>query len=1429
MHSKSRTQSTPPKNVIGLDVGSVSVSFVVLDAERQLLDTGYAVHHGRVDEAIGELLGTISFDRVGWVAVTASAAESVTHTASYDSHVAHVAAAKHLHGQVGTLLLLGGEKFSVIQFDARGEYRETRTNSGCAAGTGSFLDEQAKNLGLSDSAELSAMALTAEGEVPKVASRCAVFAKTDIIHAQQEGYSRQAICSGLCRGLATIIADTLFAGERALQPVVVAGGLARNRAVIAHLESLVQGRLEVDELAPAYGALGAALLLLDELEAQAPLRAKGSLLKAHLPLTLFGVQDLRAAEREARSYEYKPLTLSLSSYPDFTSELRYEFAPRVVRGTGIVELDIYEATEAGQSFAVRMGIDIGSTSTKAVLLTEAGQVLAGAYTRTHGRPVAAVQAIFESLEDWTTRAGVSLRILGVGTTGSGRKLIGNIVGADLVIDEITAHARAAYELDPQTDTIIEIGGQDAKFTTMRAGMVTSAVMNTVCAAGTGSFIEEQARRLGCPLSEYAQLVEGAPAPIASDRCTVFMQRDVNHLLSSGYAVSEILATVLHAVRENYLQKVAREGAIGKRICFQGATAKNKALVAAFEQKLERPIQVSKYCHLTGALGTAHLCAERGITESTFRGLRLFHTEIPLQKETCELCNNHCKVVKAEVMGEVSSYGFLCGRDEGSDRYVSNNRSGFDLLKARNRVLRVGKQPVRQPRTIGIPAALYLVEDMPLWKKFFQSLGFSVVTSEACPDPVGVGKKLARAEFCAPVAAFHGHVAWLADKADFLFVPFYLEAEVPNAETRRQYCYYSQYAPTLIQTLAIKGLEDRLIMPLFTDGVDAFQSKARLFSALRRALPGTMSFAQFASAHRDAVQFAQSRRADLREVMAREVAHADDVSVVLLGRPYTCLPPRMNKRIPETLASLGVKTFFQDMLAYEPNEVDGIRDLLELVHWNYASKILEAAHVIAHRKGVYPVLVTSFKCAPDSCTLEFFRRILDAAGKPNLILELDEHASSVGYETRIEAAVGAFRNHYRSPRSVPVRRSLAMNPAIVDNVEGKTLVIPSWDPLSGELLVANLQHEGVDAVLMRQDALGIQKSLRMNTGQCIPLSAAAQGFIDTVEALNLDPANAVLWNIDSRIACNIGGFPGVIKSLLEEHGGGFEHAQVYRGEISFLDFSVRAGLNAYFAYMFGGLLRRLVCRIRPYEVREGETDRVLGKSLRVLRNAFLTGQGKIEVVERVVDWFAAIPTYEASKPKVAIFGDLYTRDNDVMNQDLIRFIEKNGGEVVTTPYHVYARLIADTYFSRWLREGQVKIALMSRAVLAALSRIEKKYQEQFNRILGPVRPSALRAPTEVFERFGMTERHSGESLENLLEIMHVLDTQPDTSLFVQAVPAFCCPSLVTEALSRTIERATGVPIVTVIYDGTPSSKNDVIIPYLKFPRKNRVPRRRLARI
>jgi predicted CoA-substrate-specific enzyme activase len=274
-------------------------------------------------------------------------------------------------------------------------------------------------------------------------------------------------------------------------------------------------------------------------------------------------------------------------------------------------------------------------------------------TYTAGKPLSAVKSVSKLLKTFRHKCP-EITIAGVGTTGSGRKFIGKIINADLIIDEITSHARAAFELNPLTDTIIEIGGQDAKFTLMNNGSVTFSQMNSVCPAGTGSFLYEQARKMGCSLSDYSGNTENVSAPLASDRCTVFMERDISQLFNNGYSVNEILATALHSVTENYLKKVAVEASIGQNICFQGATAKNKSLIAAFEQRLNKPVYVSEYCHLTGALGTAIMLQEEHLRSTGFRGLGICREEINIETETCSLCTNNCCISLAAVWRKVIS-------------------------------------------------------------------------------------------------------------------------------------------------------------------------------------------------------------------------------------------------------------------------------------------------------------------------------------------------------------------------------------------------------------------------------------------------------------------------------------------------------------------------------------------------------------------------------------------------------------------------------------------------------------------------------------------------------------------------------------------------------------------------------------------------------
>jgi predicted CoA-substrate-specific enzyme activase len=1395
--------------IVGVDVGSVSVSVAEIDWDGRILNTHYRFHHGDLAETLNRIFSELAPIGDLLLAATTSSPLFINAKKRYDDRVCLIEAFRQYYDRVGTILQVGGERFGAVFFDEDGRYVRYKTNTSCAAGTGSFLDQQARRLNLDGVKELGRIAYENRGEAPKIATRCAVFAKTDLVHAQQEGYSLSEICDGLCRGLARNIVDTLFTTTRPLEPIVLTGGVSQNPAVVRHLREFLSVDVIVDKYF-THGAIGAALhLLKDETNRQEQPRRP--------PLVRSAKED------EANKYGHPSLEIRLSDYPDFGGHDQYEFSYSNTPGIRPVEVDVYAGLDKGRIYEVFLGVDIGSTSTKATLVGSDKSVLAGFYTRTAGRPVEACRQILASIDDLRKRYDIELIVKGAGTTGSGRKLVGRIIGADTIIDEITAHARAAIELDPGVDTIIEIGGQDSKFTVLRDGAVTFSVMNTVCAAGTGSFIEELADRLSCPLQDLSRRALGHTSPMVSDRCTVFMERDINHYLREGYKVDEVLASVLHAVRENYLTKVAIEGGIGRNVHFQGATAKNMALVAAFEQRLEQPIRVSPFCHLTGALGTGLMLMDEGVERTKFRGIGLYERAIPITSEICELCPNHCKITKADLGKETVAYGFLCGRDYETKRKATVNPSGFDLLAERKRILSPDPRPLKKDGpVIGLPTGLHMLEDLPLWRKFFQELGLKTVTGEKYNGALKRGKQLAGAEFCAPLTTLLGQVDHLADKADVVFLPVYLERWIGDHNVRRQYCYYTQYATALAQQIRDDLNADRILTPLVQYAYGGIHMRFQLYQALKK-IPGFNSgFLEISEAYNRAVKFKESGMEQLKEVFRSQTEESSDVSVVLLGRPYTVLPESMNKGVLRIFQRLGLKVFFQDMVPYDEKDTE-LEGLLNEVHWHFGQQTLQAAEAVAKTPGVYPVFMTAFKCTPDAFNTDYFKRIMEAHQKPYLILQLDEHDLSVGYETRIEAAVRSFRNHFQRAREPEtVEYPMMLRQAEKVSLSNKKVYLPNWDDLTLRFMASNLRRYGVNAHRLRPSEASQMKGLRHNTGQCTPLNIIAQEFIDNVIADGVDPGDAVLWMPYSRMACNLGLFPHHIRSIILNHGQGMERAQVYVGEISFIDISVKLPIGTYFAMMFGGLMRKAACKIRPYEKMPGATDMAVAKGAEILDQAFLGEAPRETAVAEAVALFKAVETEveRMPRPKAAIFGDLYARDNEVVNQDLVKLIEACGGEAITTPYTDYVKMISKAYFRRWFMEGNYFELLSGEALLVTMNRLEKRYYRMFEEVLREPQPVFDASPADILAEYGVRLEHTGESMDNLLKIFYLTREHPDLAVFVQTSPAFCCPSLVTEAMAARIEAVTGVPVVSITYDGTGGLKNDALIPYLTYPRYQR---------
>ncbi|MBN1848616.1 MAG: CoA activase, partial [Deltaproteobacteria bacterium] len=409
--------------ILGIDIGSVSISVAEINPEREICKTAYQFHHGNIADTFTEMMNDFDLRWICGIAATSSTPSIINANRKYDNRVAMIEAARHFHQKIGAILVVGGEAFGLIGFDDKGHYRSFKTNTSCAAGTGSFLDQQARRLNLQSAKALSEKAFSNRGSVPKIASRCAVFAKTDLVHAQQEGYTLEQICDGLCYGLAKNIVDTLSIDKELFNPIIFTGGVSNNRAVVHHITSITGKEIFVDQTG-VYGAIGAAFLMVDEW--------RGGDVRPFV-----SVDDMLCSEIFPKKYFHDPLKLTHSHYPEFGGLEKYEYAVLDAGVSHPVEVDIYETLTPLFTYKVVLGIDIGSTSTKAVLLNADGHVLAGFYTSTAGRPVAAVQRLFSSIDDMTEKRKIGLRVVGAATTGSGRRFAGKIIGADVIIDEIT--------------------------------------------------------------------------------------------------------------------------------------------------------------------------------------------------------------------------------------------------------------------------------------------------------------------------------------------------------------------------------------------------------------------------------------------------------------------------------------------------------------------------------------------------------------------------------------------------------------------------------------------------------------------------------------------------------------------------------------------------------------------------------------------------------------------------------------------------------------------------------------------------------------------------------------------------------------------------------------------------------------------------------
>ena len=895
------------------------------------------------------------------------------------------AAMAALHPTVATVFEMGGESSRFLRLAPDPHSCQLRlldyeTNGDCAAGTGSFIDQQATRLRYKVE-DVGAIARSAPS-APRIAGRCSVFAKSDMIHAQQKGSSPPQILRGLCDAVARNFKGSIVKGKGVVPPVAFIGGLAKNAGVVQALRELFKfddGQFFVPEAYAWFGAIGAALLAAECLDQQG----------AHV-----GTTPGRA----------------LPCLPNGTNEDGATTRPLSLENVLLLRDRVQPARrpEAGAGEPAYLGIDIGSVSTNLVVLNEATEILHDIYVRTEGRPIEVVTSGLRSIGD---ALGNSIRIQGVGTTGSGRELIGELVGADTINDEITAHTTGAMHisqslLNATVDTIFEIGGQDAKFIAIQDGVVVDFAMNEACAAGTGSFLEEQAERLGISIKqEFSRLAFQSQHPVRlGERCTVFMEQDINEWQQRGAPREDLVAGLAYSVVLNYLHRVVRGRRIGNAIYFQGGTAYNDAVAAAFASVLGKRIIVPPYNGVIGAIGMALLAREkaRGTgCPTTFRGLDLGTVQYSLRNFVCKACSNVCDMQEITVEGSKTYWGDKC-----SDKFRKRTRSErqpviSDLMAFRRERLLDGYDgPKGNGPRVGIPQAMYFHDRFPFWRAFLEALGCAVVLSDETNRQIAqAGVDLTVAEPCYPIRVAHGHVQDLLDKGvDWVLLPSVVNAEATGDAVESQMCPWAQTLPFVIKAVPrLQEWKGKILAP----GVHFRLGEAHV---ARELLPlGKMLGAgrlKTLRAVKEAFAALRIFRTTIQgageQALAALVA-AGEPGVVLVGRPYNMHDRAINLNVPGKLREFyGINVLPMDCLSLTDED---IRDVNDNMYWHSGRRILAAGKRMARYPNLHGIYLTNFKCGPDSYIKHFFG---EACGRPFLTLQFDGHSNDAGTLTRCEA-------------------------------------------------------------------------------------------------------------------------------------------------------------------------------------------------------------------------------------------------------------------------------------------------------------------------------------------------------------------------------------------------------------------------------------------
>lgn len=1239
---------------LGIDVGSTTIKVVALDSYNKVIYNDYRRHFSNIKNTLIDSLEEC-FKKIGnfdlKITVTGSGGIGVAQWLQCDFQqevIACTRAVEEFINKTDVVIELGGEDAKITYLKGG---IDQRMNGTCAGGTGAFIDQMAILLN-TDAQGLNILARDAENIYP-IASRCGVFAKTDIQPLINEGAKKSDIAVSIFQAVVDQTISGLACGKPIRGKVTFLGGplhfLDSLRERFIKTLNLKEGEYFVPENSEIYVALGAAILS----ENNEIISSKELIKKLN-----------SISEKEIEDNFLEPLFKNDKEYFDFKKRHDSSVVPKS-------DLKTYKGN-------IFLGIDVGSTTTKAVVLGQNGELLYSSYNNNEGSPL---NKTLEILKELYILINKDTRIAKAAVTGYGEGLIKAALGIDIGEIETICHFRGAKEFMPNVEFILDIGGQDMKALMIKDGVINNILLNEACSSGCGSFIEGFSKSLGISIDEFAKLAISSKRPVdLGSRCTVFMNSKVKQVQKEGVSVSDISAGLSYSVIKNALYKVIKIrnfDELGKNIIVQGGTFYNDGILRSFEKITGINVVRPEIAGLMGAYGAA-LISKENHKENEISTIitrdKINDFTIETSCERCGICGNNC-LLTINKFSETEKYitGNRCERPLGE---IAKKKNVPNLYKYKLKRI-FSYKPLSKEEAIrgeiGIPRVLNMYENYPFWFTFLTKLKFKVVLSPISNKGIfklGI-ETIPSESACYPAKISHGHIMYLINKGlKIIFYPCVpYEYKEDSGANNHYNCPMVTSYPDVIKN-NIDDLKEKNIK--YLSPFLSLHNKEKLYKRLYEI------FEEFNVTKKEiieAVDAAFNERenvvSDIRKKGEETLKYIEEhkmKGIVLSGRPYH-IDPEINHGLTDIITSFNMAVLTEDSVAHLGNLERPIRVVDQ---WMYHTRLYRAAAFVKERTDLELIQLTSFGCGLDAVTSDQVAEILASRGKMYTLIKIDEGSNLGAVKIRIRSLKSAMEEREKNNVKLKnIDNSYNKNLFTKEMKKDWTILAPQMSPIHFQFIEKAARASGYNIdVLPANDKEAIEEGIKyVNNDACYPSILVIGQMINALKSGKYDPNKTALIISQTGGGCRATNYVGFLKKGLRE--AGFPNVPIISLNVLGMErqpgfkISYRLIKKLMMGVIYGDLFIRVLYRVRPYETVKGSANKLYEyyreKAFKNVENGNKNEMNKL--VKEIVKAFDTLEINDEVKPKVGIVGEILVKYHPTANNNIVDVLEKEGAEVV----------------------------------------------------------------------------------------------------------------------------------------------------------------------